>query len=403
MSVPKPSDSQAKALEDLKKVTDTYIAKNKPAFSRVGFVIPGAEKKFNAMKKVEVMLNAYNTFAKENNPTNIRDSLFKVNGAISVAMDQIGKTAPEYNALEKIRVELTQYHSVLRSDVMAKSKKASAESSISSSPPSVDMVPASVKASSTATPTSTPPSTPPITPRSISTAAQSISINESAPPSRPSTPPSVSDTSILAASMSAVTNKLESYQKTAPNNKEGTTAHQITVAADTGKAKVAKESVVSSVTPILPKQIDTASSTFKASAVEGFPIEKIYTDIELAIAFRKFAKSEFSTENIDFIMSVNKLPKDPSQESMKRIYDKFIKKGASSYINLSSTNFTACAPDEKGQFKLESLKAAQTEIQGLMGDTKKRFIKSPFYKEYESAQANKATEKVTEERERPKF
>uniref|UniRef100_A0A3B5LNF6 RGS domain-containing protein n=1 Tax=Xiphophorus couchianus TaxID=32473 RepID=A0A3B5LNF6_9TELE len=147
------------------------------------------------------------------------------------------------------------------------------------------------------------------------------------------------------------------------------------------------ERTASSISSIRFSRCSLASSTGAASGSgdrpsEGevmrwaYSLEALLTNQYGVAVFRDFLRSEFSEENLDFWLAVEKFKRTPSLSKMttqaRRIYDQFLSPCAARKVNVDSTNHSLSLGVNPASFQ-----RAQDQIFSLMeADSYPRFLKS---------------------------
>ncbi|XP_027889999.1 regulator of G-protein signaling 3-like [Xiphophorus couchianus] len=108
----------------------------------------------------------------------------------------------------------------------------------------------------------------------------------------------------------------------------------------------------------------------------AYSLEALLTNQYGVAVFRDFLRSEFSEENLDFWLAVEKFKRTPSLSKMttqaRRIYDQFLSPCAARKVNVDSTNHSLSLGVNPASFQ-----RAQDQIFSLMeADSYPRFLKS---------------------------
>uniref|UniRef100_A0A3B5R9T5 RGS domain-containing protein n=1 Tax=Xiphophorus maculatus TaxID=8083 RepID=A0A3B5R9T5_XIPMA len=111
----------------------------------------------------------------------------------------------------------------------------------------------------------------------------------------------------------------------------------------------------------------------------AYSLEALLTNQYGVAVFRDFLRSEFSEENLDFWLAVEKFKRTPSLSKMatqaRRIYDQFLSPCAARKVNADSTNHSLSLGVNPASFQ-----RAQDQIFSLMeADSYPRFLKSHLY------------------------
>uniref|UniRef100_A0A3B5QIK4 RGS domain-containing protein n=1 Tax=Xiphophorus maculatus TaxID=8083 RepID=A0A3B5QIK4_XIPMA len=124
----------------------------------------------------------------------------------------------------------------------------------------------------------------------------------------------------------------------------------------------------------------------------AYSLEALLTNQYGVAVFRDFLRSEFSEENLDFWLAVEKFKRTPSLSKMatqaRRIYDQFLSPCA---VNADSTNHSLSLGVNPASFQ-----RAQDQIFSLMeADSYPRFLKSHLYAQLANHNTASASPSIT--------
>jgi hypothetical protein len=112
---------------------------------------------------------------------------------------------------------------------------------------------------------------------------------------------------------------------------------------------------------------------------ERYSLNDVLFSPQVSPIFKKHCEKEFSSENFNFIHDVKTSIENPDKETLKNIYNSYIKVGSDNEINVSSKARSNAKqvfdnPNSSMEDMLKAIVSPVKEIKGILGDTYTRFL-----------------------------